>query len=228
MNPPLSSIHSFGIRRLGHFLPGPIAWFRALCLLPLAIPGVRVVLSGFAWYGWLQWMASPFDWLAATVMILIFHVAIPILVAAGFYHVVRTIWPGETSRSVYRTFWFAASTIVIIVLSFLGTVGIAALAEASICQVPQAAALVGGSCSNHFLHKDWDDVFSSMETYNFRYYNWLVWLPIAACLYRWETVLRERSLGKIKQSIQNYQDLPMEVEDAPEMIGERLESPTSL
>jgi hypothetical protein len=35
-------------------------------------------------------------------------------------------------------------------------------------------------------------------------------------------------LGKIKQSIQNYQDLPMEVEDAPEMIGERLESPTSL
>jgi hypothetical protein len=230
MNPPLLSIHSLSICRLGHLVPGPISWFRALCLLPLAIPGVRVVLSGFAWYGWLQWLASPFDWLAATAMILTFHVAIPILIAAGFYHVVRIIWPGETSRSIYRTFWFAASTVAILVLAFAGTVGVAALAEASICRVPQAAALVGGSCSNHFLGKDWEDIFSSMETYNFRYYNWLVWLAITAFLYRLETYVRERSLGKIKKSFQRYQDVPMEVAEAPELeIGsERLESPTSL
>jgi hypothetical protein len=221
MNPPLFPVHFFGIRQFRQMLPGPISWLRALCLLPLAMPGVKVVLSGFALFSWLQWLGSPTSWLVATVLFLFLHILIPVMVAAGFYHVVRSIWPGETPRSWSRNLWFAGSTVSIIVLSFLGTIGVAALAELSICQVPQAVAVVGGSCSNHFISKDIADIFASMETYNFRYYNWLVWMVITAFLYKFETRLRERYLPQIHSSIRQYQE--MEVEPAPELDSRSIE-----
>jgi hypothetical protein len=233
MNPPLLPVHFFGIRPLRQALPGPISWFRALCLLPLAMPGVKVVLSGFALFGWLQWLGSPLGPLVAGALFLVLHILIPILVAAGFYHVVRTIWPAETPGSWFRNLWFASSTIGIIVLSFVGTVGVAAVAEMSVCQVPQAVAIVGGSCSNHFINKDISEIFGSMETYNFRYYNWLVWIVITAFLYRFETRLRERYLSQLHQSVRKYQEPALEVEPAPELDNRGmelldLENPSSL
>jgi hypothetical protein len=217
MNPPLLPVHFFGTRPLRQMLPGPIAWFRALCLLPLAMPGVKVVLSGFALFGWLEWLGFPLGLLAASILFLVLHILIPILVAAGFYHVVRTIWPAETTGSWSRNLWFASSTIGIIVLSFVGTVGVAALAEMSVCQVPQAVVIVGGSCSNHFLNKDISEILGSMETYNFRYYNWLVWIVITAFLYRFETRLRERYLSQLHQSVRTCQEPVLDVEPAPEL-----------
>jgi hypothetical protein len=199
MNIPLLPIHFWDPRvipSLRSLLPGPIACFRALCLLPLALPGVRVVLSGLAWFEWLQGIVPPLSWLLAIVLIGVFHIAIPLLVAAGFYQVVRTLWPSETPHSLRHNFWFAGSTIAILVTAFLGTVGGSFLAENSICQWPQVTALVGGSCSNHFINSSPQEWLSSMETYNFRWYNWLVWWAIAAVCYQQEKSLRERWLAR--------------------------------
>jgi hypothetical protein len=173
------------------WLPTSSSWIRALCLLPLALPGVRVVVSGLAWFNWLNF---PFSWLLATTMFTVMHLAIPMLMLAGLYHLTRSLWP-QSPRSVGRTAWFAISTMVIILLSFAGTVGVAALAEISVCRVPQLSMLVGG-CSNHFVRSGWQDLVASIDTYNFRYYTWMLWLVITAYLYQLETNVREHGLPR--------------------------------
>jgi hypothetical protein len=236
MNPPLLPTHFFGTRQFRQALPGPISWFRALCLMPLAMPGVKVVLSGLTLYSWLQWLGFPIGWLLATILFLFLHVLIPIVVAACFYHIVKLVWPGETPNSWARNFWFACSTIAIILLSFFATVAVSAVFELSVCQIPQVVAVVGARCNNHFMNKDLFDVIASMETYNFRYYNWMVWLVITAFLYRFESRLwkRQRQLSYFPQrpqltSASQYPDT-MEVESAPEIEHRGvldLDNPTS-
>ena len=86
---------------------------------------------------------------------------------------------------------------LIAVVSFCGTLAIAAVAESTICRVPTATILVGGSCSNHFASTDLTDVISSMETYNLRYYTWMLWLMLIAYCYQAEAYFWERTLPRI-------------------------------
>jgi hypothetical protein len=187
MNIPL-----FPLRSRLHLFPKPAFWFKALCLLPLAMPIVRVVLSGFAWFGWLNF---PFSWLAATGLVSVLHVLLPMAIIAGIYWGVRSMWSAKTTLS--QALWFACSTMAIAVSSFLGTLMIAALAESTICRLPTATILVGGSCSNHFLNIDATGIISSMETYNFHYYTWLLWLMLMAYCYQAEAYFWERTLPRI-------------------------------
>jgi hypothetical protein len=172
-----------------NLFPKPVFWFKALCLLTLAMPIVRVVLSGFAWFGWLNF---PFSWLAATGIVSVLHVLFPMAIIAGIYWGVRSMWSARTTAP--QALWFACSTMAIAVGSFLTTLLIAALAESTICRLPTATILVGGSCSNHFLSTDATDIISSMETYNFRYYTWFLWLMLMAYCYQAEAYFRERTL----------------------------------
>jgi hypothetical protein len=89
-------------------------------------------------------------------------------------------------------------------------VGIAALAELSICRLPQLTILIG-SCSNHFVNTELKDLAASIETYNFQYYNWLVWMVITAYLYQLENHLRANKMSPITDRLESYQ--PSEVED---------------
>jgi hypothetical protein len=184
MNIPLLPLRS----RL-HLFPKTAFWLKALCLIPLAMPIVRVVLSGFSWFGWLNF---PFSWLAATGIIVMLHILLPMAIVAGIYWGVRSIWSAKTTFS--QALWFACSTMLVAVVSFCGTVAIAALAESTICRMPTATILVGGSCSNHFANTDLTDVISSMETYDLRYYTWMLWLMLIAYCYQAEAYFWERTL----------------------------------
>jgi hypothetical protein len=179
--------------------PRPASWLKALCLLPLAMPGVKVVLSGFSWYGWLNF---PFSWIPATAIMLVMHVVLPLLILAGIYWGVRSMW--STRSTMSQVAWFSGSTLAVIVLSFGMTIGIAALAELTVCRLPAAVTLIGGSCSNHFVNSDLGDLISSMETYNFRYYNWIVWFVCMAYCYHLEAVLRQRSLPHVLDNYSEY------------------------
>jgi hypothetical protein len=200
MNSPLPSISdSPRLRRPSPmklsttWLPTSASWIRAFFLLPLALPGVRVVVSGLAWFNWLNF---PSGWLVAATMFTVMHLVVPVLILAGFYHLSRSLWP-HTPRSTYRTVWFAVSTMSIILLSFAGTIGVAALAELSVCRVPQLSMLVGG-CSNHFIQTGFKNIAASIDTYNFRYYTWALWLVITAYLYQLETHWREHGLSRFQ------------------------------
>jgi hypothetical protein len=187
--------------------PRPASWLKALCLLPLAMPGVKVVLSGFSWYDWLNF---PFGWIPATVIMLLMHVVLPLLIVAGIYWGVRSMW--STRSTVSQVAWFAASTVAVIVLSFGITVGIAALAELTICRLPVAISLLGGSCSNHFVNSDLGDLVSSMETYNFRYYTWIVWFVCMAYCYHLEAFLHQHNQPQV---LDNYSEYGEDLESSP-------------
>lgn len=175
-----------------NLFPKTAFWLKALCLLPLAMPIVRVVLSGFSWFSWLNF---PFSWLAATGIVTMLHILLPMAIVAGIYWGVRSMWSAKTTFS--QALWFAGSTMLIAVVSFCGTVAIAAVAESTICRMPTATILVGGSCSNHFANADLTEVISSMETYNLRYYTWMLWLMLIAYCYQAETFFWERTLPRI-------------------------------
>jgi hypothetical protein len=193
------------IRTRFSLFPKPTFWLKALCLLPLAMPVVRVVLSGFSWYGWLSF---PFGWVAATAIIAVFHVMLPIAIISGIYWGVRSMWSARTSLS--QALWFSGSTMVIALLSFCLTLAIAAAAEVSICRLPTATILVGGSCSNHFLTTDISDLLGSMETYNFRYYTWFLWLMLIAYCYQVEAFVWEKTLPPI-DAFETYQQEDEEI-----------------
>jgi hypothetical protein len=182
-----------------HLFPSPIFWLKALFLLPLAMPLVRVFVSGFSW---LSWLSFPFSWLAAAAIIGVFHVLLPIAILAGVYWGVRSMWSAKSSIS--QMLWFACSTMAIVILSFCGTLVLSAAAELTICHFPTATILVGGSCSNHFLNTDVADLLTSMETYNFRFYTWILWWMLIAYMYQLEAYLWEHSIPKI-EAFDTYQ-----------------------
>jgi hypothetical protein len=186
------NIRLFPLRPRFNLFPKPAFWLKALCLLPLAMPIVRVVLSGFSWFGWLNF---PFSWLAATGIVTMLHILLPMAIIAGLYWGVRSIWSAKTTLS--QALWFTCSTMLIAVLSFCGTIAIAAIAESTICRMPTATILVGGSCSNHFANTDLADLVSSMETYNLRYYTWGLWLMLIAYCYQAEAYFWEKTLPRI-------------------------------
>jgi hypothetical protein len=165
------------------------------------MPGIRVILSGFSWYGWLNF---PFSWIPATAIMLLMHVLLPLLIVAGIYWGVRSMW--STRSTLSQVAWFAGSTVAVIAVSFCMTIGIAALAELTICRLPAAVSLVGGSCSNHFVNSDLGDLISSMETYNFRYYTWIVWFVCMAYSYHLEAMLRQRSQPQMLDDYSEYSE----------------------
>jgi hypothetical protein len=187
------------IRPRIHLFPRPVFWLKALCLLPLAMPVVRMVLSGFSWFGWLSF---PFSWLAATAIFAVFHVLLPIALIAGIYWGVRSMWSAKSSVS--QILWFTCSTMAIVMLSFGATLAISAAAESTICRFPTATILMGASCTNHFSNTDVADVITSQETYNFRYYTWFLWWMLIAYMYQLEAYLWEHSLPKM-ESFDTYQ-----------------------
>ncbi len=181
------------------WLPPKISWIRALCLLPLVLPGMRVVSSGFSWFNWLNF---PFSWLVATMMFVMMHLAIPMLILAGLYNLVMSRFSNFRS-STYRTVWFAISTIVIILLSFASTVGINNMLETSLCQV---LSMWSDACNSRFAPTSIQDLAVSIDSYNFQFYTWVLWLTITAYLYHLENKLQDRYLPQLKNTLENYQD----------------------
>jgi hypothetical protein len=187
------------IKLPANLIPTKTSWIRALCLLPLVLPGMRVVSSGLSWFNWLNF---PLGWLLATVMFMTMHVAIPFLILAGLYQLVISGWQ-RSSRSISRTTWFALSTMAIILLSFAGTATITNVFEGSICQIVQffSAANV---CVGRFAPTGIQDLAANIDAYNFQFYTWALWITITAYLYHVESIFQERYTAQAKNVPGNY------------------------
>lgn len=187
------------IKLPANLIPTRTSWIRALCLLPLVLPGMRVVSSGLSWFNWLNF---PFAWLLASVMFMTMHVAIPFLILAGLYQLVISKWQ-RSSRSISRTTWFALATMAIILLSFAGTVTITNLFEGSICQVVQFFS-ANNVCMGRFAPTGIHDLAANIDAYNFQFYTWALWLTLTAYLYQLEDKLQERYFLQAKNAQRNY------------------------
>ncbi len=167
-----------------HWFPSRRSWLKALFLLPLAIPGIRMILSGLSWFEWLQF---PGSWLVATVIFIAIHLLLPVFILGIFYRAAQSFWQVKKPASSRRIRWFACSTIAIIILSFLGTVSITSLIEMVSCQLNPMAKFTT-TCGNYFIQPNLKNWLLNQDTYDFTYYHWPVWLTITAFLYQ----LREK------------------------------------
>jgi hypothetical protein len=187
------------IKLPANLIPTKTSWIRALCLLPLVLPGMRVVSSGLSWFNWLNF---PFGWLLAAVMFMTMHVAIPFLILAGLYQLVISRWQ-RSSRSSSQTIWFALSTMAIILLSFAGTATITTVFESSICQIVQFFS-ASNVCIGRFASTGIQNLAAGIDTYNFQLYTWVLWLTITAYLYQLESNLQERYFVQDKNTQGKY------------------------
>ncbi len=161
-------------------LPSRRSWVQALCLAPLAVPGMRMILAGLSWFEWLKF---PGSWLVAALIFVLVHLLLPIGVIGTCYYLARSFWRAKTPVS-HRQIWrFAYSTVVIMILSFLGTVSVTTLLEMFSCQLFPALKLTD-TCVNYLVQTDFQDWLLNIETYKFAYYHWLVWLVLTAYLYQ--------------------------------------------
>jgi hypothetical protein len=173
---------NFKFSRSWLWLPSPKAWLQAFCLLPLAIPGFKIIVSGLAWFYWLKF---PGSWLAASLIFIVMHLFIPVLVLGILHYVVKSLLLDSARAIRYQTWQFALSTLIIIVLSFLGTVGITNGLEAIGDQIFQSGQLTNAGLSSFSANSVRNFIFD-LDTYHFPYYAWFVWLIVTAYLYQLE------------------------------------------
>lgn len=180
INSLLLSNASFLPAATRRWLPRYKSWLKAICLLPLAIPGSRVIISGLSWFDWLSF---PGSWLIAAAIFILMHLVLPVFIIGIFYCVARSFWQIKSPAHSYQILWFSFSTMAIIILSFLGTVIITDLLKVASCHFLQVAT-VAETCVSYFAVSDWKSLVLSLETYNFSYYQWPIWLIISAYLYK--------------------------------------------
>jgi hypothetical protein len=174
------------------WLPGRRSWLQALFLLPLAIPGIRLILSGLSWFEWLRF---PGGWLVASIVFILIHLILPVIIIGVAYRFAQSFWRVRNPASSCRIRWLACSTVAIMILSFLGTASATTLLEIVSCQLLPAVKLTT-TCSNYFPPTNLQNWLLNYETYDFGYYHWLVWLIITAFLCKWREKIRP---GKTKR-----------------------------
>ncbi len=177
------------------WLPGRRSWLQALFLLPLAIPSMRLILSGLSWFEWLKF---PGGWLVASVIFILVHLILPVIIMGVAYRAAQSFWKVRNPASSRRIRWFACSTVAIIILSVLGTASVTTLLEIVSCQLLPAAKLTT-TCSNYFPQMSLHNWLLNYETYDFGYYHWPVWLTITAFLYQWREKIRPAKRRKLVQ-----------------------------
>ena len=215
MNLPSVFHHDIKTAPTPRWLPSRRSWLQALFLLPLAIPGIRLILSGLSWFEWLRF---PGSWLVASTVFILIHLILPVIILGIAYRAVQLLWRVQNPASSRRIRWFACSTVAIIILSFLGTVGVTTLLEIVSCQLLPTAKFT--ACSNHFPFtlQNW---LLNYEAYDFNYYHWPVWLIITTFLYQWRgkirpgTTKRRKSVQKSLTSSPSHPPLSSDLEIPP-------------
>jgi hypothetical protein len=193
---PLSVFHKDIMAALTpHWLPSRRFWLQALFLIPLAIPGIRLILSGLSWFEWLRF---PGGWLVASVVFILIHLILPVIILGITYRAAQSFWRVRNPASSRRIRWLASSTIAIIILSFLGTASVTTLLEIVSCQLFPAAKFTS-SCGNYLPQMSIQNWLLNYETYDFSYYHWPVWLTITAFLCQGQEKMRPAKRRKLVQ-----------------------------
>jgi hypothetical protein len=177
------------------WLPSRRSWLQALFLIPLAIPGIRLILSGLSWFEWLRF---PGGWLVASVVFILIHLILPVIILGIAYRAAQSFWRVRNPASSSRIRWLASSTVAIIIVAFLGTASVITLLEIFSCQLFPAAKFTS-SCSNYFPQMSLQNWLLNYETYDFSYYHWPVWLTITAFLCQWREKMRPAKRRKLVQ-----------------------------
>ena len=195
------------------WFPYPGSWLRALILVPIAFPGARLIVFGFAGAIVTAIANSP----VLLIFFLVSGLLIPTIILSFPYHFFWFIWkkqpptrwpkwvPGSSSL------WQAFYATVVIGISFLTILATFAGFWFLSCKLSQATAEELGGCMGRGIGRAAGAIFSSTDnTFDGSGRGavvrpwFVIWLIIAAYLYQIEYLAKQRFIPWLKALRRNY------------------------
>lgn len=176
------------------WFPYPSSWFRALILVPIALPITHLIVFGLT--GIIISIVENSPLLLSFSILL--GLILPTSVLAFFYHFIWYIWHQRNSKSYlsklipsFISFWEGLYSIFVLALSFIMIMSIFSELAFLDCRVTEKAELLN-VCTGRFTERAVKLILSSVNQGDFLFKPWfLIWLFNASYLYQIEYLLRK-------------------------------------
>ncbi|BAY36646.1 hypothetical protein NIES2111_09770 [Nostoc sp. NIES-2111] len=201
------------------WFPYPTSWFRALILVPIALPSTHLIVFGLTGIIISVVESSPLLLLFSILVGLI----LPATVLAFIYHFVWYMWHKRKSKGYlsklmpsFISFWEALYTIFVLILSFSIIISIFSELAFLDCKVTENAELLN-VCTGRFTERAIKLILGSISTGDFFIKPWfIIWFFTAGYLYQFEHLIRKvlsyqlNKIFKTKDNTQNNYSLEVE------------------
>lgn len=188
------------------WFPYPSSWFRALILVPFALPSTHLIVFGLT--------GIIISIVENSPLLLFFSILIGLIIPASvlafFYHFVWYIWHKRNSKSFlskfmpsFVSFWQGLYTIFVLGLSFIIIMSIFSELAFLDCKVSEKAEFLN-VCTGRFTERALKLILSSINNGDFLLKPWfLIWIFNASYLYQIEYLFRRFLRVQIKAIFKN-------------------------
>jgi hypothetical protein len=189
------------------WFPYPISWVRTILLIPVALPGTRLILIGFG--------GSTISLITNNLELLIFFLfsgfILPIVILSFLYHFIWFIWQKENKKRKFpywlpsrKSLWEGFYATVVICISFsLIFIIFLGLSLVS-CQLSYQSEDMIGRCSGRFLGNAFGPILRQVENNSFQDKPWFfIWFAISLYIYQVEYLMKQRILPNLKKKYVN-------------------------
>lgn len=194
------------------WFPYPSSWLRAIILVPIAFPGTRLIVFGFAGVFISVLGNSPI----LLIFSVLFGLLIPTIFLAFVYHLFWFIWQKPKSFNklpkwipTLNSLWAGFYGTVVMGFCFMLILTIFSELAFSSCNLYNQIPEYFNGCTGNLTGRATNGIFYSIENNNFLSQRWfLIWMFSAAYLYQLEHLLIKRFIPKLKLIVQSFQTRP--------------------
>ncbi len=185
------------------WFPYPISWVRTILLIPVALPGTRLILIGFGG-STISLMANSLELL---IFFLIFGLILPIVILSFLYHFIWFIWQKENKKrklpswlpsrkSLWEGFYATVTIGISFSLIFIIFLGLSLVS----CKLSYQSEEMIGRCSGRFLGSAFGSILRQIESNTFQEKPWFfIWFTISLYIYQVEYLVKQQILRNLRK-----------------------------
>ncbi|QLE57657.1 hypothetical protein [Nostoc sp. TCL26-01] len=193
------------------WFPYPSSWFRALILLPIALPGTHLIVFGLTGLMISISQNRP----VMLIFSILFGLLIPTISLAFIYHFIWFIWHDHHSHNnLYKlvpgfmSLWAGLYTTFVMAASFMLIVGMFSELAFLDCQLYEKVKYVT-VCNGRLTERAIKLILSSIEGKNFFNKPWFImWIFSAAYLYQLECLIKKVLVNQLKSFSRGKAKIP--------------------
>ncbi|MGM3308847.1 hypothetical protein ACSQ6I_23195 [Anabaena sp. WFMT] len=190
------------------WFPYPSSWFRAAILVPIALPGARLIFWGFTGVILSVIGNKPLLFIFSVL----FGLLIPTIFLAFIYHLFWFIWKKQESYKRLpkwiphsNSLWEGFYATIVIGISFI--LILTMFSELAFLDCESSYQISASSCAGRMTGRAAKSVFTSIEINNFINKPWFtIWILITVYLYQAEHLFKKRLIPKLRLAIKHYQN----------------------
>jgi hypothetical protein len=186
------------------WFPYPSVWLRTIILVIIALPGTKLIISGFLGTLISINTKSPLFLLFS----LMFGILIPTIFLSFIYHIFWFIWQDKSSYKKLRkwipnsqSLWEGFYATLVIGLSFSFILLISSGLSFAYCQSYQETSIDWARCTGRMTGRGGKIMIGTIENNDFINKPWFaIWMIISLYLYQAEYIFKKRFLPKLKSN----------------------------